>query len=108
MSEVYATRRERLRERCTASGSATALVTRPANVRYLAGAAPHGSVLLLLGRGEDVLLCGGPPTGDAAEGRPDEAVDVRVLPRAAEIRPSPRRAWPRDRAPSPSPSRSTT
>ncbi|MFG2453423.1 aminopeptidase P family protein [Streptomyces sp. M41(2017)] len=82
MSEVYATRRERLRERCAASGSATALVTRPANVRYLAGAAPHGSVLLLLGRGEDVLLCGGPPTGDAVEGRPDEAVDVRVLPRA--------------------------
>ena len=74
MSEVYATRRERLRERCTASGSATALVTRPANVRYLAGAAPRGAALLLLGRGEDVLLCAGPPVGDVGEGRPDEGV----------------------------------
>ncbi|MFF3150617.1 aminopeptidase P family N-terminal domain-containing protein, partial [Streptomyces sp. NPDC057927] len=55
MSEVYAARRERLRERCAAGGSATALVTRPANVRYLAGAAPRGAVLLL-GSSEDLLF----------------------------------------------------
>ncbi|MFJ4835147.1 M24 family metallopeptidase [Streptomyces sp. NPDC088747] len=78
MSEVYAARRERLRERCTAGGSATALVTRPANVRYLAGAAPRGAVLLL-GRGEDLLFCGGRPTGDE-EGRPDQALRVQALP----------------------------
>ncbi|WP_259446950.1 aminopeptidase P family N-terminal domain-containing protein, partial [Streptomyces geysiriensis] len=42
MSQVYAARRTRLRERCNAGGSAAALVSRPANVRYLAGAAPEG------------------------------------------------------------------
>ncbi|QYX81400.1 aminopeptidase P family protein [Streptomyces akebiae] len=79
MSEVYAARRARLRERCQAGGSATALVTRPANIRYLAGAAPEGAVLLL-GRGEDILVCGAPPRGEIGEGRPDEAVRVQVLP----------------------------
>ncbi|WNZ13019.1 aminopeptidase P family protein [Streptomyces sp. 11x1] len=79
MSEVYAARRGRLRERCHSSGSATALVTRPANIRYLAGAAPAGAVLLL-GGGEDVLVCGAPPRGEIGEGRPDEAVRVQVLP----------------------------
>lgn len=79
MSEVYAARRARLRERCHSGGSATALVTRPANVRYLAGAAPQGAVLLL-GRSEDVLLCGTPPSGEIGEGRPDEAVRIQVLP----------------------------
>lgn len=79
MSEVYAARRERLRERCSAGGSATALVSRPANVRYLAGAAPQGAVLLL-GVGEDVLLCAGPPDDQHADGRPDEAVRVQPLP----------------------------
>ncbi|MGW3498074.1 aminopeptidase P family protein [Streptomyces sp. NPDC001020] len=79
MSEVYAARRERLRERCSAGGSATALVSRPANVRYLAGTAPRGAVLLL-GVGEDVLLCGGPPDEQAADGRPDQVLRVETLP----------------------------
>ncbi|POX43945.1 M24 family metallopeptidase [Streptomyces sp. Ru72] len=79
MSEVYAARRERLRERCSAGGGGTALVSRPANVRYLAGAAPKGAVLLL-GMGEDVLVCAGPPDDHPADGRPDEALRVRVLP----------------------------
>jgi Xaa-Pro aminopeptidase len=79
MSEVYATRRERLRERCNSSGSATALVSRPANVRYLAGVAPHGAVLLL-GKTEDLLVYGGPPETAADEGRPDEALRVHALP----------------------------
>ncbi|MDX3060571.1 peptidase M24 family protein, partial [Streptomyces sp. NE06-03E] len=55
MSEVYAVRRGLLRDRYAAAGSAAALVSRPANVRYLAGGAPPGAVLLL-GPGEDVLL----------------------------------------------------
>ncbi|MFF3310647.1 aminopeptidase P family protein [Streptomyces sp. NPDC002952] len=79
MSEVYAVRRERLRERSTAGGSAAALVTRPANVRYLAGTAPEGAVLLL-GRSEDLLLCASLPSGDPVEGRPDEALRVQLLP----------------------------
>lgn len=79
MSEVYAARRTRLRERCNAGGSAAALVTRPANVRYLAGAAPHGAVLLL-GRREDLLVCQSAPDDRPHEGRPDETLGVQVLP----------------------------
>ncbi|MFE9908707.1 M24 family metallopeptidase [Streptomyces clavifer] len=79
MSEVYAVRRGLLRDRYAAAGSAAALVTRPANVRYLAGAAPPGAVLLL-GPGEDVLLCPRPPAGDPAQGRPDEQLRLTVLP----------------------------
>ncbi|MYR63078.1 M24 family metallopeptidase [Streptomyces sp. SID625] len=79
MSEVYAARRTRLRERCNAGGSAAALVTRPANVRYLAGAAPHGAVLLL-GKREDLLVSQSPPEDRPGEGRPDEALRTQVLP----------------------------
>ncbi|MFJ4965515.1 putative peptidase [Streptomyces sp. ADI96-02] len=79
MSEVYAVRRGSLRDRCAAAGSAAALVSRPANVRYLAGGAPPGSVLLL-GPGEDVLLCPRVPTGEAAHGRPDDALRIVLLP----------------------------
>ncbi|CAL9628315.1 aminopeptidase P family protein [Streptomyces sp. NPDC090994] len=79
MSEVYAARRTRLRERCNAGGSAAALVSRPANVRYLAGAAPRGAVLLL-GATEDLLLCGEPPDDRPTDGRPDETLRLRVLP----------------------------
>jgi Xaa-Pro aminopeptidase len=78
MSEVYAVRRARVRERCKAGGSQAALISRPANVRYLAGTAPHGAVLLL-GRTEDVLLCAHPPQDRPADGRPDEALRVRAL-----------------------------
>ncbi|MFF1381063.1 aminopeptidase P family protein [Streptomyces sp. NPDC058308] len=79
MSEVYAVRRERVRERCAASGGAAALISRPANVRYLAGAAPAGAVLLV-GKDEDVLLCGSPPGDEPCEGRPDEALRLQSLP----------------------------
>ncbi|MER5751740.1 aminopeptidase P family protein [Streptomyces sp. NPDC002088] len=79
MSEVYAARRTRLRERCNAGGSAAALVSRSANVRYLTGAAPRGAVLLL-GKREDLLVCSGSPDERPTEGRPDEALRVHVLP----------------------------
>lgn len=76
MSEVYASRRARLRERCTAGGSQ--LVTRPANVRYLAGASPQGAALLL-SRDDDVLVCAAPPEERPTDGRPDESVRIHVL-----------------------------
>lgn len=76
MSEVYASRRARLRERCTAGGSQ--LVTRPANVRYLAGASPQGAALLL-SRDDDVLVCAAPLEERPTDGRPDESVRIHVL-----------------------------
>ncbi|MGW1539637.1 aminopeptidase P family protein [Streptomyces sp. NPDC002309] len=79
MSEVYATRRTRLRERCNAAGSAAALISRPANVRYLAGAAPHGAVLLL-GKHEDLLVSPAPPEARPTEGRLDETLRLHTLP----------------------------
>ncbi|MEV6396580.1 aminopeptidase P family protein [Streptomyces sp. NPDC051907] len=82
MSEVYGVRRGQLRDRCEATGSAAALVSRPANVRYLAGGAPSGAVLLV-GPGEDMLLCPRTPTGDPSEGRLDEALRQTVLPTSA-------------------------
>ncbi|MBK6013940.1 aminopeptidase P family protein [Streptomyces sp. MBT53] len=81
MSEVYAARRARLRERAQAGGSQSALVTSPANVRYLAGPAPQDTVLLL-GKSEDLLVCTAPlderPAG--GEGRPDETLHIHTLP----------------------------
>ncbi|MEZ3178828.1 aminopeptidase P family protein [Streptomyces pimonensis] len=79
MSEVYAVRRTRLRECCHAGGSAAALVSRPANVRYLTGAAPEGAVLLL-GRTEDLLVCAGPPDDRSPQGPPDDSLRVHVVP----------------------------
>ena len=109
MSEVYAARRARLRERCNAGGSAAALISRPANVRYLAGAAPQGAVLLL-GRTEDMLLVSaGPPDDRPTQERPDEALRVHALPESpVATRPSRPPTSPPARAPTPSPWRSTT
>ncbi|SEC99664.1 Xaa-Pro aminopeptidase [Streptomyces sp. 3213] len=79
MSEVYAARRARLRERAQAGGSQSALVTSPANVRYLAGPAPQDTVLLL-GKREDMLVCASPLGERPAEGRPDETLRIHTLP----------------------------
>ncbi|NDZ80286.1 M24 family metallopeptidase [Streptomyces sp. SID10853] len=79
MAEVYAVRRARLRDRCLAAGSGAALVSRPANVRYLAGTAPAGAVLLL-GPDDDVLLCPAGPAAGPQDGRPDEQLRLTVLP----------------------------
>ncbi|WP_330345778.1 aminopeptidase P family protein [Streptomyces longwoodensis] len=82
MSEMHAIRRTRLRERCSAAGSAAALISRPANVRYLAGAAPRDAVLLL-GPDEDTLVCPGPLDDRAPGGRLDESVRLHTLPGSA-------------------------
>jgi Xaa-Pro aminopeptidase len=79
MSEVYATRRARLRDRAQAGGSQSALVTNPANVRYLAGPAPQGTVLLL-GKREDLLVSTVPLDERPTEGRPDETLRIHTLP----------------------------
>ncbi|MFR9674130.1 M24 family metallopeptidase [Streptomyces sp. TR06-5] len=80
MSDVHMLRRLRLRERCAAHGSAAGavLVTRPANVRYLAGAGQPGAVLLLAPDGRDTLVLPAdlPPQPPAAWGPPS---GVRVL-----------------------------
>ncbi|WP_431946020.1 M24 family metallopeptidase [Actinacidiphila sp. bgisy167] len=80
MSEVHAARRERLRDRCAAAGSAAALVSRPANIRYLTGCAPPGTVLLVGPGPEDVLVHPRHPSGDLAEGRLPDDVRAVVLP----------------------------
>ncbi|WP_049564422.1 M24 family metallopeptidase [Streptomyces sp. SBT349] len=72
MSEVHAARRSRLRARCSPAGSVAVLVSRPANVRYLAGSAPAGAVLLVGHAGADVLVghwnpAGGPEGPRAAD-----------------------------------------
>jgi Xaa-Pro aminopeptidase len=80
MPQVHAVRRERLRDRCAAAGAAAALVSRPANVRYLTGYAPHGSVLLLGPGRRDLLVHRRRPSGDFAEGLPPDDVRSMVLP----------------------------
>jgi Xaa-Pro aminopeptidase len=72
MAEVHATRRDRLRERCAAAGLGAALVTRPANVRYLAGCAPLGSALLVGPGAEDTLVHLRPPPDDQGDTDPDD------------------------------------
>ncbi|MFD3516951.1 M24 family metallopeptidase [Streptomyces sp. NPDC058657] len=82
MSDAHGIRRGRLRDRAAAAGSDAALVSRPANVRYLAGSAPAGAVVLLGPDGpeSDVLLCPRTPEGTPVEGRPDESLRLHVLP----------------------------
>ncbi|MGW6746001.1 aminopeptidase P family protein [Streptomyces sp. NPDC055025] len=78
MSDVFAVRRDRLRDRCSAAGNAAALISRPANVRYLAGGAPPGAVLLL-GPDEDTLLCARTHAGEHVEARLDDQLGLTVL-----------------------------
>ncbi|SEN86701.1 aminopeptidase P family protein [Actinacidiphila rubida] len=91
MAEVHGTRRNRLRERCAATGVDAALVTRPANVRYLTGAAPPGAALLIGPGPEDTLVHLRPPPddpgdpgdrGDRGAERPPEDLRATSLPTA--------------------------
>ncbi|MBV9023861.1 MAG: aminopeptidase P family protein [Streptomycetaceae bacterium] len=78
MSDVHASRRMRLRDRCIASGTASALVSRPANVRYLTGWSPPSAVLLLA-PAEDLLVHCLHAPGEPAEGQPPEDVHCVML-----------------------------
>ncbi|MFP8885565.1 M24 family metallopeptidase [Streptomyces mangrovi] len=82
MSEVYVARRSRLRDRWTAAGGEAALVSRPANVRYLTGWSVPGAVLLLGADGRDTLLSPAAPVTDGRTGPPCTTGDLRcaVLP----------------------------
>ncbi|MET8972335.1 M24 family metallopeptidase [Streptomyces hydrogenans] len=81
MSQVYADRRVRLRDRVAAAGSAAALVSRPANVRYLAGGAPPGAVLLVGPEpGADLLIRPLAVEGEPLDGRLDELLRQQHLP----------------------------
>ncbi|WP_129838363.1 M24 family metallopeptidase [Streptomyces sp. RFCAC02] len=64
MSEVLAGRRSRLRARSAPSGTGAIVVSRPTNVRYLAGPAPAGAALLLGPGDTDALLAHPDPTAD--------------------------------------------
>ncbi|HZG02814.1 MAG TPA: M24 family metallopeptidase [Streptomyces sp.] len=68
MSEVHAARRSRLRDRWMAAGNEAALVSRPANIRYLTGRAVPAAALLLGPDGRDTLLS---PPGPVTDGRPE-------------------------------------
>jgi Xaa-Pro aminopeptidase len=79
MSEVHAARRARLRDRCVATGASAALVTRPANIRYLTGCAPPGAALLIGPGPEDAdatLVRLRPPPDDGGEQPPG---DLRAI-----------------------------
>lgn len=80
MSEVHAARRSRLRARCSAAGSVALLVSRPANISYLAGHTPAGAVLLLAPSGEDLLLSGHDPADELAGSRRDARLRTEVSP----------------------------
>ncbi|MFJ2216340.1 aminopeptidase P family protein [Streptomyces sp. NPDC101062] len=83
MSDVYAVRRARLRDRCAAAGNPAALVSRPANVRYLAGGAPPGAVLLLGPDDNDTLLCPRMPGLEGPEGI-DERLRLTAVPTSGD------------------------
>src|SRR5262245_50930014 len=78
MSEVHASRRMRLRERCAAAGTAAALVSSPANIRYLTGWSPPGAALLLA-PGTDVLVHARRTFCEPGEGRPPQDVQLVEL-----------------------------
>ncbi|MFF8816243.1 M24 family metallopeptidase [Streptomyces pactum] len=83
MSEVYAARRALLRERFATAGAEAAVVSRPANVRYLCGAAPAAGALLLFGAAagaQDALVCPGDPAGEQHRERADDALRRVLLP----------------------------
>ncbi len=87
MSEVHAARRSRLRARRTPTGAEAALVSRPANVRYLAGPAPAGAVLLVGHSGGDVLFAHWNPAGDPAGPRPAGDDGLRSVVLDADVDP---------------------
>ncbi|MEE4542891.1 aminopeptidase P family protein [Streptomyces sp. V4-01] len=80
MAEVHATRRARLRERCAAAGQGAALITLPANVRYLTGCAPPGAALLVGPGPQDLLVHLRPPPDDPRQDPHPDDLEATVLP----------------------------
>ncbi|MFH8367111.1 M24 family metallopeptidase [Streptomyces sp. NPDC018031] len=82
MSEVYAARRALLRERYATAGAEAAVVSRPANVRYLCGGAPAGAALLLgpAAGPEDLLVCPPDPVREPGRERVEEPLRTLLLP----------------------------
>jgi Xaa-Pro aminopeptidase len=78
MSDAHAARRERLRERCSAAGWDAALVTSPANLRWLTGLPGRGAAALLLTRERALLVL--PEEEHAARRQWREEDDLRLLP----------------------------
>lgn len=78
MSDVLAARRSRLRARCAAAGSTAVLVSRPANVRYLAGPHPTGTVLLVGHHGHDARFSPRDAAADGDGARAAGGDDLRV------------------------------
>lgn len=79
MSEVHVARRSRLRDRWVAAGNEAALVSRPANIRYLTGCAVPGAVLLLGPGDRDTLLSPREPAVDGRAGPPGDTDGLRRL-----------------------------
>jgi len=91
MSDVHAARRERLRGLCRAAGLDAALVTRPANVRWLTGRAvddPEAAALLLTpDQALLALAAGGAPAGSGDTGSAvadDDGLRALTVPPAAD------------------------
>jgi Xaa-Pro aminopeptidase len=76
MTDVFVSRRTRLRACRAAHGTAAGavLVTRPANIRYLTGLAPEQGALLLAADGRDVLVS--PPGSAPPVAGPDLQCEV--------------------------------
>jgi Xaa-Pro aminopeptidase len=85
MAPVHAERRDRLRARCSAAGLDAALVTTPANVRWLTGT--DGARALLLTRGTALVAPLGPaevPAASAVRPDPDGGLTPVPVPAGAD------------------------
>jgi Xaa-Pro aminopeptidase len=71
MADIHAVRRTRAQQQVGAHGAAAALITSPANVRYLTGLASSNAALLLPADGPAVLATDSRYTGAAARDCPE-------------------------------------
>ena len=82
MAHLYAERRDRLRARCSAAGLDAALVTSPANVRWLTGA--DGAQALLLTRDAALAAPFTPPPSAAVRADADGGLTPVPVPAGAD------------------------
>jgi Xaa-Pro aminopeptidase len=71
VAEIHATRRSRAREKIAAAGADAALITSPANVRYLSGLVSSNAAVLLPAGGDGVLATDSRYAEAAARDCPD-------------------------------------